>query len=197
MKRRTESVIGKFREFTNDTRGMAAVEFVFMLPLSVGILVMSAEYGNGLMTREALDSAVRDATRVLSRAPLKQDSSGDPVLQPYFVDKAKQMIADRIGRKVEEITFQATATILPTGGLLPPGVELRTEVIRIDTQASVGLNLGLLNYIRNITLSAGASPENAIVTSLTMFAGDRARYGGEIALGVVACNAFDADQALC
>ncbi len=171
-------------------RGTAALEFVVALPISIGLAVMAAEYGNGLMTREALDSALGDATRVLSRAPL--DAVGDPdtetptpEIYTAFHDQARAIIADRTGVPLETVTFSAEAIIVP-------GTEtFRTPIIMIETQASIGVDLQMLSFID------GWIEGDKIQTALTMRAIDRARYVGEVAPGQRACPAAQRDAGIC
>lgn len=171
-------------------RGTAALEFVVALPLSIGLAVMAAEYGNGLMTREALDSALGDATRVLSRAPL--DAVGDPEtgaptpkIYTAFLNEARGLIASRTGVPVEAVGFTAEAVVVP-------GTEsFRTPIIMIETRASVGVDLRLLSFIDN-WLDGGE-----VAKALTMRAIDRARYVGELAPGQRACPASERDAGRC
>lgn len=182
-------------KFVRDEGGTAAMEFVTILPLGAGILVLSAEYGNGLMTREALDSALRDATRVLSRAPLDAEvnAAGEtvPKFYQFFTDEAQAMVAQRTGRKVEDVTF--TATVTP----IPGSENLRTPLILIETEATIGLDLPLLTFIQNFITSQGGEGESKVPTFLSINAYDRARYVGEVAVGQQACSQVDKALGLC
>jgi len=180
--------------FARDERGAASVEFVTMTPLLAAILVMAAEYGNALMTREALDSALRDATRILSRAPLDetQDSNGNdvPAFFDFFLTEAQNIVAQRTQRQPEDVTFAASASELP-------GTEnFRTPVILIETQATIQVDLPLLAFVES-WLNAAGSEDNSVETLLTMNAYDVARYGGETPVGAVACREADRNQGLC
>jgi len=182
----------RIRAFAFCESGSAAIEFVTMLPLTVIILIIGAEYGNGLMTREALDSALRDATRIISRAPLKDLDSGEgtvPGVYPYFEQTARQIIADRTGRPIEQVTFSVTATEEATN------VELRKPLIIIETTATIGVEMPLLGYLNDF---AGASGEDELVsTFITLSAADRARYVGELDVGQLGCSPANRSAGLC
>ncbi|MGF1444843.1 MAG: TadE/TadG family type IV pilus assembly protein [Pikeienuella sp.] len=181
-------------------RGAAGAEFVIMLPLGLMVLIIAAEYGEGLIMRERLDSSLRDAIRILSRAPLDVDVSGNPKLYADFETVAKAIIADRTGRDIGEVAFEAAATRVSVA----PTDTLRTELITIQARAAINLDLGLLSFFQYFIkdeLPPGSPPGTAadspIETLLVMRAFDRARWVGERPPGTTACPQADRDAGLC
>ncbi|MEL6264435.1 MAG: TadE/TadG family type IV pilus assembly protein [Pseudomonadota bacterium] len=84
------------------------MELLVSLPLLVSMMLITANYGLLLNTREALDSATRDAARLLMRAP--SDCVADanatgmlPVPYPHFISEAETLIADRMGVDVADV----------------------------------------------------------------------------------------------
>lgn len=94
-----QSTVAKIRSFIRDEDAAVTVEFVIALPLLLAMMVFSVQYGNAIRVRNSLDSATRDAARYLARTPL--DSSG--ALNPYFIGRANQIVADRLGEKANNI----------------------------------------------------------------------------------------------
>jgi len=99
--------------WARDERGGTAVELIVSLPLLVGMMLITANYGLLLNSREALDSATRDAARILARAPAwcVADGSADnpigvkPAPHAHFLDEARQMIADRMAVDLAAVTI--------------------------------------------------------------------------------------------
>lgn len=163
----------RWATFLRDDRGSAAVEFVAVLPLAAGILVLGAEYGNGLMTREALDSAVRDATRILSRAPVELEGEGR-VPYAHFEDLARNVVADRTG----EDPTRFEVRLLPVGGT---GQSARWIV---ETEAEIVVDLPLLSFFERIGIGG-------VATGVSMTARDSAPYVGEAPAGALGCSRAD------
>lgn len=109
------------RQFWRNCRGAVTVEFVVSLPVLVAVLAFSTQYGRMMQARSALDVAVRDAARLISRAPLAEDGSGVP---PIFLTHAQNMISNRVGCIAEEITF---VTVTGTAVLTTVEVEAKIE----------------------------------------------------------------------
>ncbi len=182
-------------EFLACERGTAAVEFVVALPLSVALTVMAAEYGNGLMAREQLDSALSDATRLLSRAPLDlavDPATGDtqPTFYPDFLADARRILSERTGVAEGDIAFFAQLQVL-TGD-----TALRTQHIVIETRVAIPLDLRLLAFLRT-QLLFGEDGSSIVKTGLMMNSRDRARYVGELLPGQRACPQIARAEALC
>lgn len=169
-------------QFAADEQGSASVEFVVTLPLLMGVMALSFEYGEAFSTREALDSAVRDATRLLIRSPaiLIDDASGQrPGLQQYFVDRAREMVAERTGFEITAENFPDPIVSADQGE-----GEFRTPFYEVVVTVSVEAELPLLSIFGN-----WIGPDNSgSLYTLTMEARDSARYLGDVPAGDVACS---------
>ncbi|MEO0821067.1 MAG: TadE/TadG family type IV pilus assembly protein, partial [Pseudomonadota bacterium] len=110
------------------------MELLVSLPLLLGVMLITANYGIALSTREALDSATRDAARLLARSPAELgvvDGATVPVFFTYFEDEARLLIANRMGVDLADVTFSATVERIPT-------VEcLRTDFYKITVATQV------------------------------------------------------------
>ena len=172
----------KVRGFIRDEAGSASIEFVVTLPLLIALLAISFEYGRAFAIREALDSAVRDATRFLARAPatLVDDAAGQrPGLQQYFVDRARDMVSDRVGAEMTAETFpDPIVTNDKSDG------SLRTPFYEIFVSVSVEAEFSLLSIFGNWIGSGGSGN----LYAFTMQARDSARYLGEVPEGDTACS---------
>jgi Flp pilus assembly protein TadG len=97
------------RQFWTRTRGAVTVEFVVSLPLLIAVLAFSTQYGRAIQARNTLDVAVRDAARLLSRAPVADaatDFQSVPGTVPeVFITSARQLVTDRVAGLMEEVTF--------------------------------------------------------------------------------------------
>ena len=82
---------GAGRKFARDKRGSITVDFVISMPILLGVLVLTTEYGRVLQARTVLDNAVSDATRYLARVP--QDNG---VFQARSLTIANGLIEDRL-----------------------------------------------------------------------------------------------------
>ena len=83
----------RLRVFATETRGAVTVEFVIAIPLLLAVLAFAVQYGYAMQVRNALDVAVRDAARYMSRAPI------DPVtnaVDPAFLARATALVNNRI-----------------------------------------------------------------------------------------------------
>lgn len=165
--------LASLMSFLSDTRGTASMEFVVTLPLLLGPLILTAEYGQALSNREQLDSAVADATQLLAVAPAMPGSTEDdaPILIQHFVDKAEQIVADRLDVPTSAILFDATMTgdLTVTAGA-PDGAD--RPFYLVEVRAAVQLRLGLLSFFNAIYRGEGEfAPE-----TLPIVATDQARY---------------------
>lgn len=174
----------QFRRFLADERGAAGLEFLFTSPLLFGVLVFTAEYGQALRYRIALDGAVQDTARFLARAPAEavEDGGGDQsiAIYPAFLARAGQMLDDRLGRDVAMTVQIAT---LDTE-------RFRTPFRLVEVTGSVDLDLPMLAFI-NLGLSEGV-PE-----SLTLTASQQARWGGGDIMGHASCALPDRVRETC
>jgi Flp pilus assembly protein TadG len=65
----------KFRHIALDTRGAIAVEFVFVAPIFLLLLLVIVELGLTLTTQSLLDGATRDAARLIRTGQVQSQSS--------------------------------------------------------------------------------------------------------------------------
>lgn len=86
--------------FAREERGTAGLEFITTLPLLLGVLVFTAEYGQALRARMALDSATQDIARYLARAPVDNVTGLDGIpkidFYPGIEANAQALLADRV-----------------------------------------------------------------------------------------------------
>lgn len=71
------------------------------------MLAFAVQYGGVLKIRNNLDVASRDAARYLARAPLNSSGSG---VDQVFIDRARQMIEDRVENADAKIASFAAAS---------------------------------------------------------------------------------------
>lgn len=137
-----------FRNFVTDTRGAAGVEFLTTLPLLIGAMVFTAEYGNALRTRMVLNTATADAARFLSRTPLQENQANPGQLLFYtdFVTEANQMLEARLGGTVN---LQAEVIVVSSDNM---NYTLREDPVLVQVETDVNLDVPLLGFI-NTTLN--------------------------------------------
>ena len=166
------------------------MEFVVTLPLLMGILVISYEYGEAYATREALDSAVRDATRYIARSPAavteedRQDAEGNtltfqrPEIQQFFIDNAIELISARTGHPENVIQFDPVIVSLDVSG-----GQLRSPFYEVVVTVRLTVELPTLGIFGHWI---GSNTEREV--GFVMEARDHARYLGEVPLGAQACS---------
>ncbi len=184
-----------WRRFLSDDRGVAAIEFLTTSPLLFGAMVFTAEYGQAMRVRAALDGAVQDATRYLSRVAVDnaQDGFGNPSITFYqqHLDEARALIEARTGRQVINVNAEAPDFAVDVNTV--DVANFRTDYYVITVKATVFMDLPLLNVI-----NMGRSSDNPrVATSFTMTAADIARWVGEAPPGLAACNILDRAQQTC
>lgn len=159
------------RRFAADESGGASLEFVATLPLLLVCMVFSAQYGEALAKREALDSAVRDAVHLIANAPVKASSTADCAYEPEdaFVTRAKEIIAQRVKVRPAKITFSACILDDISNG------ELVEPFYPVEVKALAEVDLGLLAII-DLFDGPTASGGDGVPTGLTLRAADSARY---------------------
>lgn len=79
--------------FLSDRRASVSVDFVVSIPILLGVLVFTSEYGRILQMRTILDNAVSDATRYLARAPLNNEGTG---YSEQVISVAEGLITSRV-----------------------------------------------------------------------------------------------------
>lgn len=170
--------------FARDESGQAGLEFVITLPLLIGVAVIAAEYGDGIQQRETLSGAVRDAARLLSRAPatVPEDASNTvPQIYAPFIEQARQMIVDRTGTTPVSFSVQVES-VDETG-------RFRNDFYTVTVTAAIHVDMALLALfdIDETTDAIDASD------GLVMHAQEQARYVGAVPPGEPpACSAIAA-----
>ncbi|MEL6425061.1 MAG: TadE/TadG family type IV pilus assembly protein [Pseudomonadota bacterium] len=185
---RNNAVVRELRRslgaFIRDDSGASALELIVSLPLLVGCMLITANYGLLISTREALDSATRDATRLLTRAPAAlndngtvDDTSDDlPQLYTFFVDEARQLVADRLGVPLGKVALTTRVDFIS-------GSEaLRNRFYLITVSATVTLDdYPLLGWVVDPVFTATES----------------GRWAAESNFGTVGCTISDNQSGLC
>ena len=170
--------------FLADERGAAGLEFLFTSPLLFGVLVFTAEYGQALRYRIALDGAVQDTARFLARAPAEAatDGAGNPTIAIYpdFVAEADAMLDARLGR---DVAMRVGVRTLDTESF-------RTPFHLVEVSGSVEIDLPMLAFI-NIGLA------DDIPESLRLTASQQARWGGGNVPGHEACARLERISEAC
>ena len=88
------------RSFLTDRRASVSVDFVVSIPILLGVLVFTTEYGRILQMRTILDNAVADATRYLSRVPLNDAGTG---FSDQSIAIANVLITERVNSEFVNI----------------------------------------------------------------------------------------------
>lgn len=172
------AIRGGFGRFLADDRGAAGLEFLFTSPLLFGVLVFTAEYGQALRYRIALDGAVQDAARFLARAPADaaEDDFGNPTIEiyPAFEAEADAMLDARVGH---DVTTGVDVTTVDTE-------TFRTPFHVVKVTGSVAIDLPMLAFINQ-------GLTNKIAESLTLTASQQARWGAGNPPGLESCARID------
>lgn len=178
------ALAGTLRAFFADERGAAGVEFLFSSPLLFGIMVFTAEYGQALRFRIALDGAVQDTARFLARAPADAVADGygntTIAIYPEFIAEADAMMDARLGRDV------ATAVAVRTVDT----EHFRTPFHLVEVSGWVSIELPMLAFI-NTFLREG------IAERLTLAASQQARWGGDGLPGATPCHLGERIRGVC
>ena len=170
--------------FLRDERGAAGLEFLAASPLLFGVMVFTAEYGQALRYRIALDGAVQDIARYLARAPVQEttDAGGNPSIAFYdeFLSDADAMLDARLSR---DVTMSVSVSTADTANF-------RTPFFIVEVGGTVSVPMPLLGLI-NIW------SEDDLATSLTMVAAQQARWIGDAPAGAVHCGFLERYQGTC
>ena len=185
------NIMVNFKRFLADDRGAAGIEFLCTLPLLIGTMVFTAEYGNALRTKMVLTTATADVTRFLSRTPIEEDPSSTNGLRFYtnFLSEAQAMLDARMDGSVTLSTavYQVTSD--------PP---LRTDPIKVLVQTDIGLTMPLLGFINRFFSFASqfsASPYDdvpeVVATFITMTERQDTVWIGGSDVGAANCSVID------
>lgn len=216
----------RFSDFLADERGAAGVEFLATLPLLIGALVFTSEYGKALRYRMVLSTATADVARFLAQTPIRESATvtGQFELYDHFINEADAMMSARFGTTV--YLKDASQVIAPTITILPDNSgssdsddsadtdadvdpeDLRGRLfVTVTTRASV--ELPLLGFI-NTTLTwalgfseivpdpaAQAARTNQLATSVDMFSAQTAIWNGTFANEEQDCSPMSLSLATC
>jgi hypothetical protein len=145
-----------------EERGSLVVEFVIMLPLVLGILILIAEFGRAFWYHHIVTKGVRDGVRYLSRAPAAQfDDYAERARYLAMTGQADPSAAPAYAwwTNIDTVTASGPEEL---GG--PP--LFRTAFERVAMQAAVPVPFPLLALF-------GQEP------TVTIVAADQARYIGD------------------
>lgn len=157
--------MGCLRGYLSSEEGTASLEFVVILPLLLGVLVLAAEFGEALTKREALDSAVSDALFLIASAPVEDSSAvaGCPFTVPdYYINLARDIIATRTNVPQELVSFE----VCLRDNVAPSAVTAQYpeyEFFPIEIAASVIVDLPLLSIIDAFDGPGGGLSSNLTV----------------------------------
>lgn len=192
------TLITMLREFLRDESAAAGLEFVTTLPLLVGTMVFTSEYGRALQVRMVLDSATQDVARFLARSPGFDDGSGNLVIEPPFLTAAQSMMESRMNGGVDMSVDVATVD----------ATSFRTDYHVVEVTTTVRISMPLLTFINDMIdfffeldffTDQGADPADArkLETGLTMNAQQQARWTAATDVGASSCGPLDRGLGLC
>lgn len=183
------------REFIRDDRGNAGLEFATTCPLLLGVLVFTAEYGEALQARMALDLAVQDVARYLARAPVDNATTApnNPQisLYPEFVASAQ----DLLNRRVDPVhSFSASVVTVDTANFREPYYVIS---ITAGTTVEVPL-LSIINvFSGQVDGDTGASLYTPNPLTLVFQSAEIVRWTGGSVPGDADCLLADRYKGLC
>jgi hypothetical protein len=156
------SLLRPLARLLGEERGSLVVEFVIMLPLVLGMLILIAEFGRAFWYHHIVTKGVRDGVRYLSRAPAAQFD--------VYAERARYLAmtghADSSAAPVYDWwTDIDTVTASAPEELAAPPL-FRTTFERVTLQAAVPVPFPLLALF-------GQEP------TVTIVAADQARYIGD------------------
>lgn len=142
------------RAFAADRAASVTVDFIVSIPILLGVLVLTTEYGKILNTRTVLDNAVADATRYLTRVPL----DGSNHLPPASIAIAENIIRARMNTELISIGQPDVQTGAINTVRLEAAVGVETPALALLSLASPGGKLSdgtPLNEIEGFVIIAG------------------------------------------
>jgi Flp pilus assembly protein TadG len=145
-----------------EERGSLVVEFVIMLPLILGLLILISEFGRAFWYHQIVTKGVRDGVRYLSRAPVAEFDD--------FAERARYLAMTGQPDASATPAYSwwtdvATVTVAaPEEVGAPP--QYRTPFERITMQAAVPVSFPLLAWF-------------GLDATITIVAADQARYIGD------------------
>ncbi len=178
------------RDFAIDRSGTAGLEFVTTVPLLLGVLVFTSEYGEALRSRMALDSAVQDIGRYLARAPVDLVQGQPPTIAFYEAveNEAQALLAQRVDRL---LSFEVATYTVDTS-------TFRDPYYVVEIRASSWEPLPLLAVINIFSDSDPADEDGGDVPlGLVMDARHLVRWVGGAPPGDADCELVDRYQGNC
>jgi Flp pilus assembly protein TadG len=146
----------------DEERGSLVVEFVIVLPLILGMLVLVAEFGRAFWYHQIVTKGVRDGVRYLSRAPAAE--LADFTLRARYLAMTGQPDSSATPAHGWWTDIATVTVSAPEEVGAPP--TFRTPFERITMQAAVPVSFPLLALV-------GQAP------TITIVAADQARYIGD------------------
>ncbi|MEL7152594.1 MAG: TadE/TadG family type IV pilus assembly protein [Pseudomonadota bacterium] len=194
------NIAGSLKRFLSDERGAAGIEFLTTLPLLIGTMVFTAEYGNALRTKMVLNTATADVTRFLARAPLEESTTNEGQYQFYskFLTDAQAMMEARMGGSV---ALSTEIFIIDSEGL---PFDLRTDPVIVQVRTDVGLSMPLLGFINqtiewanNFSIITEKKDPDILPTLITMASQLNAVWVGGSEVGAADCRLINRELDLC
>jgi TadE-like protein len=145
-----------------EERGSLVVEFVIVLPLMLGLLILIAEFGRAFWYHQIVTKGVRDGVRYLSRAPAAEFDAFALQARYLAMTGRPDSSAPPAFRWWTDV---ATVTVDPREEVGAPPA-FRAPFERITMQAAVPVSFPLLAWI-------GQDP------TITIVAADQVRYIGD------------------
>lgn len=185
------NIMANLRQFLADDRGAAGIEFLCTLPLLIGTMVLTAEYGNALRTKMVLNTATADVTRFLARTPLQEDPANPGGLSFYnnFLIDAQAILDARMGGNV---TFGAAVFEVE------PDATLRSTPIMVRVTTDIGLTMPLLGFINQtvswanqFTLVSPPGKTQVVETFISLASRQDAIWTGGSDIGAADCTLID------
>lgn len=155
-------LMGVMRRFIADERGNAGLEFVTSIPLLLGVLVFTAEYGEALRERMVLDNATHDVARFLARSPIdnaaapaqpgQPDPDVVPVFYPQTLVEAQNMFDNRVGFGEGQARFTGGENVVFNAALITSDrANFRNDYFVIQMRATTYVDLPLLSLINRFS----------------------------------------------
>jgi TadE-like protein len=145
-----------------EERGSLVVEFVIVLPLILGMLVLVAEFGRAFWYHQIVTKGVRDGVRYLSRAPAAEFDAY--ALRARYLAMTGQPDSSATPTHAWWTDIATVTVGAPQEVGAPPA--FRTPFERITMQAAVPVSFPLLALV-------GQAP------TITITAADQVRYIGD------------------
>lgn len=145
------SLSANLRQFRNDRRGAALVEFTLVAPLLITLMCGLAEFGQALRQYHIMEKGVRDAARYLSRVPANPPCIGADANWAGYVTQAKNLAVYGVtttGTALFTGWTTATVSIPDPPCTANPRGALASDLPKITVTASAPFaDLGMLSFL--------------------------------------------------